>query len=377
MKYWILFISVIALLGYGVHSYLNSNQDTPTLPILIVEKGTIKKNAVAVGNIVPAHSVSIKSQINGIVGELYVQVGDRVSEGQPLLKVRPNPTPQDLTEASTTFMQAEAEMESAKQEYANLQSLVEQKVIPTNYSDYVKARSALKSAEAKVLQTKQNLALIRSGEASVGSAQLTSIIYSPINGTILNKKVEVGAPIISTESNQTATEMMSIADLQQMVFKGSVSEHDAAKLLPGMPVTLTIAPFPDTEIHGVLSNVAIQSEKLNSHSGSDNKSKSFNNGFEVEVDELVIPDTVRLRSGFSSTATITLKTAENVLVVPERTLQFEGEVPHVLIQDESESGYRTQTIELGMSDGILVEVLSGVSESDEIIDASMMGVPHG
>ncbi|CCO56083.1 putative Secretion protein HlyD (fragment) [Vibrio nigripulchritudo Wn13] len=150
---------------------------------------------MAVGSIVPAHSVSIKSQINGIVGELYVQVGDKVSEGQPLLKVRPNPTPKALTDASTTLMQAEAEMESARQRHANLKSLVEQKVIPSNYDDYVNAKSNLKSVEAKVLQARQNLALIRSGEASVGSAQLTSIIYSPIDGTVLNKKVEVGAPL--------------------------------------------------------------------------------------------------------------------------------------------------------------------------------------
>ncbi|EGU61690.1 membrane-fusion protein [Vibrio nigripulchritudo ATCC 27043] len=375
MKYWIVSISVIALLGYGAHAYLNSNQDTQTLPILTVETGTIEKNAVAVGSIVPAHSVSIKSQINGIVGELYVQVGDKVSEGQPLLKVRPNPTPQALTDASTTLMQAEAEMESARQKHANLKSLVEQKVIPSNYDEYVNAKSNLKSVEAKVLQARQNLALIRSGEASVGSSQLTSIIYSPIDGTVLNKKVEVGAPIISTEASQAATEMMSIADLQQMVFKGSVSEHDAAILLPGMPVTLTVAPFPDTAIKGVLSKVAIQSEKLNAHSES--KSNGFDNGFEVEVGELTIPDTIKLRSGFSSTATITLKKAENVLVVPERALQFEGETPHVLIADASELGYRTQVVELGMSDGIVVEVLSGVSEADEIIDASIMGAPHG
>lgn len=64
-------------------------------------------------------------------------------------------------------------------------------------------------------------------------------------------------------------------------------------------------------------------------------------------------------------------------MVPERALQFEGETSHVLIADASELGYRTQVVELGMSDGIVVEVLSGVSEAEEIIDASIMGAPHG
>ncbi|OXE31160.1 efflux transporter periplasmic adaptor subunit, partial [Vibrio parahaemolyticus] len=139
-----------------------------------------------------------------------------------------------------------------------------QDIIPSNYDEYVSARSAVKSAQADVLQKRQNLELIRSGEASIGDARLTSTIYAPIDGTVLNQKVEVGEPIISTQSSQAATEMMSLADMNSLIFKGSVSEHDAAQLSPGMPVMLTVAPYPDVAISGVLTKVAIQSENLNS-----------------------------------------------------------------------------------------------------------------
>ncbi|MCV5214629.1 HlyD family secretion protein, partial [Escherichia coli] len=132
-------------------------------------------------------------------------------------------------------------------------------------------------------------------------ARLTSTIYAPIDGTVLNQKVEVGEPIISTQSSQAATEMMSLADMNSLIFKGSVSEHDAAQLSPGMPVMLTVAPYPDVAISGVLTKVAIQSENLNSPEGN-TSAKSFDNGFEVEVGELKIPQDVLLRSGFSSTA---------------------------------------------------------------------------
>ncbi|MFN1534689.1 efflux RND transporter periplasmic adaptor subunit [Vibrio jasicida] len=376
-KTWLVAAVSVALLGGGAYFYLQSSAQPEAFPTLAVEKGTIEKQAVAVGNIVPSHSVSIKSQIDGIVGEMYVQVGEKVKQGQPLIKVRPNPTPQALTDASTDLMRSEADLESAKQKLANLESLVKQDIIPKNYDEYVSARSTVKSAQANVLQKRQNLELIRSGEASIGDARLTSTIYAPIDGTVLNRKVEVGEPIISTESSQAATEMMSLADMNSLIFKGSVSEHDAAQLSPGMPVLLTVAPYPDVEISGVLTKVAIQSENLNSPEGNAS-AKSFDNGFEVEVGELKIPKEVLLRSGFSSTAQITLKKSENVLTLPERALQFDGDTPNVLIPDSSEQGFHKQEVKLGLSDGINVEVLDGVELDEEIIDNSMMmGAAHG
>ncbi|NRF28610.1 efflux RND transporter periplasmic adaptor subunit [Vibrio coralliilyticus] len=375
-KRWLLSAASIALLGGGAYFYLQSSAQPEAFPTLAVEKGTIEKEAVAVGKIVPAHSVSIKSQIDGIVGEIYAQVGENVKQGQPLIKVRPNPTPQALTDASTELMSSEATLESAKQKLANLESLVKQDIIPSNYDDYVSARSEVKSAQAAVLQKRQNLELIQSGEASIGDARLTSTIYAPIDGTVLNRKVEVGEPIISTESSQAATEMMSLADMNSLIFKGSVSEHDAAQLTPGMPVLLTVAPYPDVQIEGVLTKVAIQSENLNSPEDTSTV-KSFDNGFEVEVGELKIPQDVTLRSGFSSTAKITLKKSENVLTLPERALQFEGDTPNVLIPDSSEQGFHKQKVKLGLSDGINVEVLEGVELGEDIIDNSMMGAAHG
>ncbi|EIJ6616323.1 efflux RND transporter periplasmic adaptor subunit [Vibrio parahaemolyticus] len=375
-KRWLVSAVSIALLGGGTYFYLQSAAQPELLPTLIVEKGTIEKQAVAVGKIVPAHSVSIKSQIDGIVGEIYAKVGEKVKQGQPLIKVRPNPTPQALTDASAELMRSEADLESAKQKLSNLESLVKQDIIPSNYDEYVSARSAVKSAQADVLQKRQNLELIRSGEASIGDARLTSTIYAPIDGTVLNQKVEVGEPIISTQSSQAATEMMSLADMNSLIFKGSVSEHDAAQLFPGMPVMLTVAPYPDVTISGVLTKVAIQSENLNSPEGNAS-AKSFDNGFEVEVGELKIPQDVLLRSGFSSTAQIILKKSENVLTLPERALQFDGDAPNVLIPDSSEQGFHKQPVKLGLSDGINVEVLDGVELDEEVIDNSMMGAAHG
>lgn len=373
-KTWLACAVSVVLLGSGMYSYLQSSMQPKTFVTLMVGKGTLEKQAVAVGQIVPAHSVLIKSQLDGIVGEIYVQVGEKVKQGQALIKVRPNPTPQALTNASTELMRSEAELESAKQKLANLESLVRQDIIPNNYDEYVSARSMVKSARASVLQKRQNLELIRSGEASIGQVRLTSTIYAPIDGTVLNRKVEVGEPITSTQSSQAATEMMSLADMNNLIFKGSVSEQDASQLFPGMPVLLTVAPYSDVVIKGELTKVAIQSQNLNS---PDAIAESFDNGFGVEVGELAIPSEIMLRSGFSSTATITLQKSENVLVLPERALQFEGDTPNVLIPDSSDQGFHKRQVKLGLSDGINVEVLEGVELNQEVIDTSMMSANHG
>lgn len=373
-KRWIaMSLTAVCLAGVGYYSYPVSEADD-SLPVIMATTGTIEKQAVAVGQIVPAHSVQIKSQIDGIVGEVYLQEGEKVEIGTPLFKIRPNPTPARLTQAMTELMSSEAELESSQIQRDNLKRLVVQEIVPENYGQYIEAKAKVKRAIADFQQKQQNLDLIRSGESSVGTSKLTSTIFAPISGTILNLKVEVGEPIISTESSQSATEMMSLADMNDMIFKGSVSEHDAAQLHVGMPVTMTLAPYSEQELTGILHKVAVQSEKLNATSSNNNQ--SFDNGFQVEVGDIQFPEGITIRSGFSATAKITLKKAESVTTIPERALQFEGETPEVLVADESEQGFHTKPVTLGLSDGINVEVLSGLKDGDEIVDSSMMGAPN-
>lgn len=371
-----LFAAILAVvIAGGIYAYSHQRKDTGKhFTTVTVEKSDIKKQATAVGKIVPAHSVSIKSQIDGIVGKIYVIEGEHVNKGQPLIKVMPNPTPQALTSATTQLMQSQAAFDSAKQTLANLKSLVKQKVIPANYDDYVQAIADVKSKQADVRQKTQNLALIQSGETRIGNEKLTSTIYAPISGTILDLKVEVGEPIISTESSQSATEMMSLADMTHIIFKGSVSEHDAARLKPGMAVTMTVAPYPDDVVKATLSKVAIQSETLNS---PDNElTSAFDNGFEVEANNLKMATPLNIRSGFSASAKVTLQEAKDVLVIPERALRFDHNTPMILIPDDSKRGYHLQKVTLGLSDGINVQVLTGTKLGEKLVDNSLVNDGH-
>ncbi|WP_063666500.1 efflux RND transporter periplasmic adaptor subunit [Aliivibrio fischeri] len=377
-KYWIylfLFSFVVVSVGYY---FVRADSQHKKLPFVVASIGSIEKKAVAVGHIVPAHSISIKSQIDGIVGEIYHQVGEVVTINTPLIKIRPNPTPAKLMLANTDLMQSEAKLELAQKKLENLKQLVEQNIIPENYGEYIEAKSNVKSNKASVQQKKQNLDLILSGESSAGNSKLNSTIVAPIHGTILNLKVEIGEPIISTASNQAATVMMSIADMSDIIFKGSVSEHDASRLTVGTPATVILAPYPDIVVSGKLSKVAVQSEKLNLTTTNTNTNrKSFDNGFQVEVDQIQFPKNLTIRSGFSATAQIILQQSTNVIIIPERSLQFKGGEAEVWAIDDSEYGYSSRVVTLGLSDGVMVEVLSGLEEGEEIVDISMMiGEPN-
>ena len=371
-KRWVA-VAIVAVLAAGAgYKVFGSHDRPPTFSLLTVSKGTIEQQAVAIGDISPAHSVEIKSQIDGIVGKIYHQVGDVVTAGTPLIKVNPNPTPITLTQATTALVASRAELESATQSVNNLQRLVDEHIIPTNYGQYINAQAVLKQARADFQQKQQNLELIRSGVASIGKYKLTSTVSAPITGTILNLQVEVGEPIISTESNQAATELMSLADMKDMVFKGSVSEQDAAHLRVGMPADITLASYPNIPITGELSQVGVQSEQLNGMAAPG--AASFDNPYEVEINHIQFPKNILMRSGFSATAHIVLRQARDVLTLPERALKFDGNQAEVLLPDVAKKvGYRLAPVTLGLSNGINVQILSGVKLNEKIIDASMLG----
>ncbi len=371
-KRWIAIATLSAIAALGIYAVKAPSSDKHHFTMLTAKNATIEKQAIAVGQIMPAQAVKIKSQIEGIVDKIYVNLGDKVEAGSPVIKLRPNPTPQDLTRVNADLLKSKADLESAKVKLANLQRLAAQKIIPANFDAYIQAQAAVKSKTAELKQKQQESDLMSKGESNAGSTKLTSIIYAPINGTVLDVKVDVGEPITSTESNQAATEIMTMADMNNIIFKGSVSEHDAAQLTEGMPVELTLAPYPDLKIAGKLTKVAVQSEKLNDDSNNNQQAQSFDNGFAVEVSDIKFPKDITLRSGFTATAHITLKKATDVMTVPERALHFKGNDPFVLIADDSTKGYKEVPVKLGLSDGINVEVLSGIEPKQSIIDASMV-----
>lgn len=368
-KKWIIIGTIIiVLLAIFLHSCKsgskNSDQETVT-----VKKGNIDEKVIAVGNIMPKHTISVKSIIPGIVGKLFHEEGDYVDQGALIIQVSPAPTPQLVAEANAAVKEQDAIVKQAEDHQKRLEKLVKTKIItPDAYAMAVKDVS---TAKAKMEMAEQKLALMQNGEATIGGKNIKTTINSPISGYILQRNVDVGDPVVPLTEAQAGTVLFVIANMQDLIFKGTVNEIDVAKISPNMVANISIAALPDTSVQGTLSKVGLRSNtpdtnrdtQTNNNTSTNNS--PFNVGFNVELTNLQLPKNIKLRSGYSATAEITVKRVENVLVIPERVLVFKDNKTYVNLPGKKP---KQQEIKTGISDGINVEILAGLSEGQEILD---------
>ncbi|WP_394247025.1 efflux RND transporter periplasmic adaptor subunit [Vibrio profundi] len=368
-------ILVLVLLPISISSYLfyqgSNNANTHHFSLVTAKKGSVQQSAYATGYILPKNSINIKSQIDGIVGEIFVSEGDHVNIGDPLLKITPTPTPEALTRMTIALKKSRVQLQLNTKRLENYQKLIEQKIIPSNYSQYIKAQSDLTISQAEVEKAEQELSLLKNGETELGdNNRLTSTLYAPIEGMVLNIKIENGGPVTSTASSQSATAIMTIANMKRLIFKGMADERDVIQLKVGMSAALKVSAYPQMTLKGVLSKIAIQSNTLN-YPLKQAEQRTFKNGFEIEIDGFSYPDDFTLKSGLSTHATITLKIAKDVVLIPEHTLRFEGDTSYVLVpNDMSTNGVERRLVTVGLSDGVNIEILSGLEPGNQIVDRS-------
>ena len=205
----------------------------------------------------------------------------------------------------------------------------------------------------------EELALLEDGRAEVAGRVVESIIVSPISGHVLKLNVDVGDPIVPLTSFQPGTELLALADMAELLFEGTVDEIDVGKIREGMPAKIKIGAFPDTVVTGSLSRISLKSEK------KDNATV-----FGVEIAIETVPEGVVLRAGYSANSDIIIRRVEEVLVLPERVLLFRGDTTLVRLPspDGEDSKPEEVPIEIGMSDGISVELVAGLELGDIVLD---------
>lgn len=321
-----------------------------------VEKGTLVEKALGMGEIVPRHEIAVKSKVSGTVAQIFVEEGDYVQAGDRLLEVKPSPTPLEYAQAKRT---AEMRILSEKQRHGDLrrvQGLLEQGM--ASQADHDKASENFEQAVLQRQMAEEQLAILDRGRAVVAGRTVENIILSPISGNVLDLSVDVGDPIVPLTSYQPGTELMSLANMDELLFEGTVDEIDVGKIREGMPVEIKIGAFPDQIVGASLARISLKSQKR------DNATV-----FEVEISDLTVPDDVVLRAGYSANADIIIQRVEDVPVLPERVLEFRGDstfvrLPPAVAEQEPEERF----IEIGMSDGIQVEVVAGLDLGDAVLE---------
>lgn len=318
-----------------------------------IKKGTIEDKALAVGQIEPRKQIAVKSKIGGLVRRVFVDIGDRVEVGDPLFDIAPDPTPLEYTEAKRQVELAEVSFQNAQREYDRAKSLVDKKLISVQEFESEQAR--FDEADLRCKLAREKLSLIESGRTNVADREVDNIIKSNIKGTVLTLEAEEGDPVVPLTTYQSGTELMTLAYMDDLIFTGNVDEIDVGKLRTGMDVILEIGAIPNEKIDGRLTRI---SPKAHVEDGA--------TLFEVEV-EITDAGNKFLRAGYSANASIYIMKREDVIVAPERLLNITDTLITCEVQDTA-GAISDREVEIGLSDGINVEVVSGLSEGELLVE---------
>ena len=313
---------------------------------------SIEKKTVITGKVIPEDEVEIKPQIQGIIDALFVEEGDKVNTGDLLAKIKVVPNEQNLNSAEGRLANSRIVLKNAKIDFKRNNDLFDKGIISKQDFDNIQLR--YNQSKQDVSNAISDLQIIRSGSKG-GAASANTNIRATVPGTVLEIPVEEGFQVIASNSFNAGTTIATIADLNKMIFEGKVDEAEVGKLIVGMPLEVNLGAIEDQSLEAKLKFIA---PKGNEEQGAVQ--------FKIEAD-LFLNDSIFVRAGYSANASLILERKNNVMAVEESLLQFdrETEKPYVEIQ-VADQKFERRDIEIGLSDGVNDEVLSGLTEDDQI-----------
>ncbi|WP_339712249.1 efflux RND transporter periplasmic adaptor subunit [uncultured Kriegella sp.] len=316
---------------------------------------SIEQKTVATGKVIPEEEVEIKPQISGIIDKIYLEEGDEVKAGDLIAKIKIVPNEQALNQSRGRVRNAEIALGNVRIEYERNKKLFDKGVISSQ--DFNTLQLQFDQSEQELQNAKSDYQIIRSGSAS-GSATANTNIRATVAGTILEIPVEEGDQVIESNNFNDGTTIASIADLNKMIFEGKVDEGEVGKLKVGMPLKISLGAIEGEELDAKLKFIAPKGVE---ETGAVQ--------FKIEGD-VEIKDDVFIRAGYSANASLTLEKKDDILVVPEALLQFDKKTdkPYVEVAVGAivDQKFERKDIEIGISDGVNVEIVSGLSEDDEV-----------
>jgi HlyD family secretion protein len=266
--------------------------------------------------------------------------------------VRPRATEVNL-------LAAERAVEQARLGEESVQEYVEQKHLAALFTRFMLGSRNLermeKAAALARQQAEEQLKLLKQGAVEIDDRRLDYVLRAPVAGHVLEIGPREGAPVVPSSSYGSGSVVVTLADMDHMVFRGTVDETDVGRLAAGMTAAVRVGALPGVEVAGTVAELAL-------------KARERNNAvvFDIRID-LTAPESVRLRSGFSAVAEIEIDRRDDVLTLPERVVVFRGDEAFVDVLDAA--GSRVEKgIETGLSDGLTVEVASGLTEGDVVLE---------
>jgi HlyD family secretion protein len=346
-KYFSIALVALIFIGTFVFLYSKSRPEVITWQELPVSVMDITRTSVVTGKVEPRNEVNIKPQINGIISELYKEAGEMVKEGEVIAKLKVIPDMGSLSSAESRLRLSEMNLKQAETDLNRQKALYEKDLVSTE--EYDKVLQAYNQAKEERSAAQEALEVIRDGVSSSNAGSSSTLVRSTITGLILDIPVKVGNSVIQANTMNDGTTVATVADMSDLIFNGSIDETEVGSLVEGMPMRITIGALPDYSSEAVLEYISPKATESNGAS-------------QFQIKAAIVPsDTHTIRAGYSANAEIVLQEAKGVLSVPESALEFNGDSVFVYLMSTPQVFERIP-VKTGMSDGINIHVLSGLTE---------------
>ena len=365
----IISLIVIAILFGGSLYYLyQKNAEDPIVYTTeTASTQTIVKKTVATGSIVPKEEVLIKPNISGIIDEIFVEAGDIIKSGDLIAKVKVVPNVSSLTSAKNNINAASNQVETArlafenqKNIYSRQKTLFTKGVISANEFDtaqiaYDQAKQRYGQEKVNLTAARQNFDIIKTGTTQGLGATANTEIRATVSGMVLDVPVKTGNQVIEANNFNDGTTIATLADVDKMIFEGKVDESEVGKIKENLPLEITVGAIENKKFDAILDYIAP-------------KGVEENGAIQFEIKgTLNKKDTTFIRAGLSANASIILAKVDSVMALKEALIQFDTKTKTPFVEVEiGEQKFERKDVELGISDGIFVEVKKGIEKDDKI-----------
>ena len=348
--------AIVALIFVGtfVFLYQKSQPKATEYSEFVPKMGDVLKTTVITGKIEPRNEVSVKPQISGIITEICKEAGDYVQAGEVIAKVKVIPDMGQLSSAQARVRLAEINLKQAQVDFGREDNLYKKQLVSADEFDKVK--QALKQAREEKVAAEDALEVVRDGVSKSNASASSTLIRSTITGLILDVPVKVGNTVVLSNTFNDGTTIATVANMNDLIFRGNIDETEVGRLVEGMPMKITIGALQDLSFEANLEYVSPKAVESNGA-----------NQFEVKAAVHVIKGG-KIRSGYSANAEIVLAKASKVLSIPESAIEFSGDSTFVYVVKGSgeKKTYDRRAVTTGLSDGVNIEIKKGISAKDKV-----------
>lgn len=360
-KYILMALVAVIFIGTFVFLYIKSQPQPEVYDEFTLQRMDIRKTTVVTGKIEPRNEVNVKPQISGIITEILKEAGETVQEGEVIAKVKVIPDMGSLSAAQSRLRLAEINRKQAQTDYNREKTLFDKGLVAAD--EYDKIAQALRQAREEVDAAQDNLEVVRDGVSKSNASASSTLIRSTITGLILDIPVKVGNSVILANTFNDGTTIATVANMNDLIFRGNIDETEVGRLSTGMTMKITIGALQDLKFDARLEYIA---PKATDQNGA--------NQFEIKAAVNLPSNATNIRSGYSANAEIVLAEAKNVLAVQESVIEFDGDDTYVyVIKGEGDKQtYERRKVQTGISDGINIEIRSGVKPNERIRGPKMI-----